>query len=413
MNLKPRFFLIFGLCICVLVGAIALAADNRPTVIFDGKTNTFSFRNTTETDLFSSFKEIMPGQTKTQQIILQGENLQEAVSFYLRADTHESDRQALEPLVLTVRKNGNDIETNAATNSLLENVFLGTFEKDGTVILEVELKVPTSVGNELADASATIQWIFTAQMDDGGYSPGDPSKPVLSKDNHLAYIIGYEDGTVRPLDTITRAEVATIFFRLLTDDSRAFYWSQENPFPDVTADMWCNNAISTMYNAGIITGYSDGTFNPYAPVTRAEFTAIAARFSNEVSDGVSEFFDVSEDYWAFEYIALAEDLGWVQGHEGYFRPQDNMTRAEVMTTINRVLERSVRKQNMLKDTIQWPDNDPDEWYYEAVQEATNSHECNRTNEQVYKLNFYYEAWTKLIENPDWAALERTWSQVDR
>lgn len=268
------------------------------------------------------------------------------------------------------------------------------------------VEVPEGPSDEAVNEAVTVK--PNAPITPVGPAP----KPQLSKADHLSYIIGYDDGTVRPLANITRAEVATIFFRLLTEESRAQFWSQENPFPDVTEDMWCNNAISTMFNAGIITGYPDGTFQPYAPVTRAEFATIAARFSNEVSDGVSDFFDVAEGYWAYEYIALAEDLGWVQGYEGYFRPLDNMTRAEVMTTVNRVLERSTRKENMLKDMIEWPDNDPAEWYYEAVQEATNSHEYYRTDEKVYKLNFYYEAWTKLIENPDWAALERTWSDAN-
>ena len=249
-------------------------------------------------------------------------------------------------------------------------------------------------------------------------TPVGPSKPALNYEDHINYIIGYEDGFVRPLNTITRAEVATIFFRLLDDESRENFWSKENPFPDVTIDMWCNNAISTMFNAGIITGYPDGTFGPYDPVSRAEFATIAARFSEvKDTDGETNFLDLSKSYWAYSYIELAEELGWVQGYQGYFRPEDDMTRAEVMTTVNRVLKRAVEEDGMLKGMIEWPDNLPSDWFYEDVQEATNSHTYYRTNKRVkdvgtYQPNYYYEKWSELIENPDWAALERAWSDAN-
>ena len=249
-------------------------------------------------------------------------------------------------------------------------------------------------------------------------TPVGPSKPALNYEDHINYIIGYEDGFVRPLNTITRAEVATIFFRLLDDESRENFWSKENPFPDVTIDMWCNNAISTMFNAGIITGYPDGTFGPYDPVSRAEFATIAARFSEvKDTDGETNFLDLSKSYWAYSYIELAEELGWVQGYQGYFRPEDDMTRAEVMTTVNRVLKLAVEEDGMLKGMIEWPDNLPSDWFYEDVQEATNSHTYYRTNKRVkdvgtYQPNYYYEKWSELIENPDWAALERAWSDAN-
>lgn len=240
--------------------------------------------------------------------------------------------------------------------------------------------------------------------------------PELEKNgDHLSYVIGYPDGTVRPGGTITRAEVATIFFRLLTDESRAYFWTQDNDFTDVAADKWYNNAISTMAAAGIVSGYPDGSFRPEAPVTRAEFAAIATRFTQEGRDGVSQnyfkqyFMDVNEGDWYAAAVELAYELGWAQGHEGAYRPQDNMSRAEVMTMINRILERDVKAEEMLEGMVEWPDNTPDAWYYEAVQEATNSHTYNRTEEQVPNLTFHYENWLELIENPDWAALEKSWS----
>ncbi|MDD6189932.1 MAG: S-layer homology domain-containing protein [Clostridiales bacterium] len=242
--------------------------------------------------------------------------------------------------------------------------------------------------------------------------PVIPPRPELKKGDHVSYIIGYPDGGVHPDDAITRAEAATIFFRMLTDESRAEFWCQKNDFTDVSPDDWFNNAVSTMANAKIIEGYPDGSFRPNAPVSRAEFAAIAARFSDAVSDGVTDFFDVSDSHWAFTYIAKANELGWVKGDSGYFRPDDNMTRAEVITVVNRVLERAVHEEGMPDGMILWPDNQPGKWYYEAVQEATNSHTYVRTDEKVNDLDFFYEKWLELIKNPDWGALECTWSEAN-
>lgn len=241
-----------------------------------------------------------------------------------------------------------------------------------------------------------------------------PSKPpVLNTEDHEAYIIGYVDGTVRPLDNIKRSEVATIFFRLLTDESRAHYWSQQNPYSDVAGSSWYNNAVSTLTNAGIITGYPDDTFRPDAPISRSEFAAIAARFSEVSYNGGNSFTDVPSDHWAARYIALAEHLGWIKGYpDGSFKPEQAITRAEAMTLINRVLERDVEEEHMLSDMVTWPDNQPGAWYYEAVQEATNSHTYTRRSETVPEQDFCYEQWQTILEVPDWAGLERTWSTAN-
>jgi len=242
--------------------------------------------------------------------------------------------------------------------------------------------------------------------------------PVEFTKDHYSYVIGYPDGTVRPTGTITRAEVATIFFRLLTDESRAHYWAQENNFFDVEATDWFNNAVSTMAAAGIVNGYPDGSFRPQDPVSRAEFAAIATRFTEEGRDGVSQkyfkhyFKDVNQGDWYAAAVELAYELGWAQGYEGNYRPEDDMTRAEVMTMVNRIMEREVEVHNMLENMVIWPDNRPEDWYYEAVQEATNSHTYDRTGKKVPNLSFYYEEWKKLLENPDWAALERAWSDAN-
>ena len=276
-----------------------------------------------------------------------------------------------------------------------------------------------------ADAGKTIYNTIVAAVPDG---PGDtdtsdgteirplfpvvPVLPTLNTEDHVAYIIGYADDTVRPENNITRAEVATIFFRLLTDSSREFYWTQKNDYSDVNRGDWFNNAVSTLSNAGIITGYPDGTFRPNAPITRAEFAAIAARFSDVAYSGKNTFSDVPDTHWAARFITLAEHLGWVAGYpDGTFRPDKAITRAEAMTLINRVLERAVDEKHMLPNMVTWIDNEPGTWYYEAVQEATNSHEYTRLTSVVSKLDFFYENWTRILPVPDWAALEKTWSDA--
>lgn len=285
--------------------------------------------------------------------------------------------------------------------------------KEGT---EVPLsKIPTRAGFSFlgwyADAALT-QLVTKVTMDSDKTvyaSWKEDETPVLEKGDHFAYIIGYKDGYVRPNRNISRAEVATIFFRLLTDDAREKYWSSTNNYSDVKDTDWCNNAISTLSNMGILKGYEDGTFHPNAPVTRAEFAAIAARFSDGAADDYATFSDVPNDYWATKEIAKAAKLGWIKGYtDGTFRPTNNITRAEVMTLVNRVLERGVDEEGLMEDAIQWADNKPDDWYYYDVQEATNSHEYARTDKPIDGQDFCYEEWIKLKENRNWAELETIW-----
>ena len=224
--------------------------------------------------------------------------------------------------------------------------------------------------------------------------------PELNREDHYAYIVGYPDGSVQPNGSITRAEVATIFFRLLTDESRAEAWSTENSFSDVNSSDWYNNAISTMANAGVVNGYDDGTFKPNAPITRAEFAAIAARFDTSSYSGADKFTDIA-GHWAGSYINKAADLGWINGYDdGTFKPDQNITRAEAMTLVNNVLNRHVQSRDyMLDGMAEWFDNTEDMWYYTAVQEATNSHTYERLEDGVN------EQWTEITENRDWTALE--------
>lgn len=233
--------------------------------------------------------------------------------------------------------------------------------------------------------------------------------PWLNTEDHYAYIIGYsEDGTVRPNANISRAEVATIFFRLLTDEARDQFWMTSNNFSDVLPNDWYNNAVSTMVNMGIIQGYEDGTFRPNANITRAEFAAIAARFMASGYGVEDDLFTDIANHWARESINDAAMAGWINGYEdGTFRPDAAITRAEAVTLVNNVLQRKPDADHMFDSMIKWPDNPESAWYYEAIQEATNSHDYDLFEDAEY------ETWTALQENRDWAALEKDWVNTHR
>ena len=250
---------------------------------------------------------------------------------------------------------------------------------------------------------------FYNEVDTGDipYYPIIPILPTvkdegkLNKTDHFAYIIGYPDGTVHPNGEITRAEVATIFFRLLKDDVRNAYFTSYNTYSDVKLGKWYNNPISTMSALGIINGYPDGTFRPDAPITRAEFAAIAARFDETATRGTTTFVDVY-GHWAADEIAKAYGNDWIKGYpDGTFRPDRNITRAEAMTLINRVLDRAPESPaDLLPDMNKWSDNmDTTKWYYLAIQEATNSHDYTRKT-------FDYEMWKRMLLDPDWSRYER-------
>lgn len=224
----------------------------------------------------------------------------------------------------------------------------------------------------------------------------------LNTTDHFAYIVGYGNGEVRPQNNITRAEVATIFFRLLTDDVRDENLTKTNRYSDVTRADWYNTAVSTLSSMGIITGYPDGTFRPNAAITRAEFAAIAARFDNDGDKTAAKFSDIAS-HWAKDEISIAYNNGWITGYpDGTFGPQRDITRAETMTLVNRVLNRQPETEDdLLPNMTVWTDNaNPNAWYYLAVQEATNSHYYE------FKTNSKYEKWTELRETRDWTQLEK-------
>lgn len=196
----------------------------------------------------------------------------------------------------------------------------------------------------------------------------------LGTDDHIAYVYGYPDGTVRPNGTITRAEVTTIFYRLLTSARRDEIFTSENSFRDVDSSMWYNKATSSMAAGGYIQGYADGTFGANKPITRAEFVCLAARFATKTT-GFASYTDVDNGHWAARSIAICASNGWVQGYEdGTFRPDQPITRAEAMTIINRMLGRGVSKGYVCKGAARFTDNDPGSWYYYEILEATNDHE---------------------------------------
>lgn len=227
----------------------------------------------------------------------------------------------------------------------------------------------------------------------GWEATGVPDK--LNGDDHFAYVVGYSDSTVRPNANISRAEVATIFFRLLKSDIRDGNLTADNEFSDVSDGQWHNKAISTMAKLGIVKGRRADRFDPDASITRAEFAAICARFNTKPVENSGSFSDIS-GHWAENEIERAAAFGWISGYpDGTFRPDARITRAEAMTMINRVLCRMPQsKSDLLDSMVTWPDNKPSDWHYLAVQEATNSHDFNRQGEVG-------ESWTKLTSVPDW------------
>ena len=225
---------------------------------------------------------------------------------------------------------------------------------------------------------------------------------VLNKEIHFNYVIGYTDGTIRPNNDISRAEVATIFFRLLTDEAREQYTTTAGNFTDVKAGMWCNRAIATLTNMGIIKGYTDGSFQPNKSITRAELATIIARFA-KLDVNTKTFSDIN-GHWAQKNIELAAGNGWINGYEdGTFRPNNNITRAETFAMINRVLDRQTENVSDLLPTSEmnmWSDNlNENAWYYKDVQEATNYHKCDRVGDSVY------EKWTEKVPDIDWASYQ--------
>ena len=268
----------------------------------------------------------------------------------------------------------------------------------------------TPVGNAKVEKDTVFTYTYARRSSSGGGGGGSHKPTVtipddvptgLNGDDHYAYIVGYPDSTVRPQNGITRAEVATIFFRLLTDETRNANSTKSNSYSDVAAGAWYNHAVSTLSAMGIVKGDSQGKFNPNAPITRAEFAAIAARFDDKANTTAVDFSDIAS-HWAKDEISAAANNGWINGYtDGTFRPNNKITRAEAMTLVNRVLKRLPETaEDLHNDMIKWSDNsDTSAWYYLAVQEATNSHYYGIKENK-------HEKWSKLRETRDWTELEK-------
>ncbi len=268
------------------------------------------------------------------------------------------------------------------------------------------------VVTEIKDIQQDVKLIgvWTRRSSGGGGGSHKPTVTIpddvptgLNGDDHFAYIVGYPNGNVEPNGNITRAEVATIFFRLLTEEVRTANSTQSNSLSDVTRGQWFNHAVSTLSSMGIVKGHNDGTFAPNAPITRAEFAAIAARFDDKNTDTSSKFTDIAS-HWAKNEIGIAANKGWINGYpDDTFRPNQYITRAEAMTLVNRVLNRLPENSSDLLDSmIKWPDNsDASAWYYLAVQEATNSHAYSDKSKDDK-----YEKWTTIRDARDWTELEK-------
>ncbi len=306
-------------------------------------------------------------------------------------------------------------ETNGGSKVASQGILRNGVVKEPTA--------PTKDGYTFAgwyeDKDLTIEYDFTSKVTksftlyakwNDAKSDNDPSIPASTPDpgaggaslnfeDHYAYIVGYPDGSVHPDDTITRAEVATIFYRLMSDESRNTFMTNKNGYSDVAPEDWFNIAVSTMSAASVIKGYEDGTFAPEQPITRAEFAVMAARFDSDEYSGEDKFPDISK-HWAHKEINRAAQKGWVSGYQdGTFGPDRYITRAEAMRLVNRVLGRIPSAEHLHDDMTVWPDNsDKSAWYYADVQEATNSH--------YYEKNGEYEVWTAIREMRNWAELER-------
>ena len=284
--------------------------------------------------------------------------------------------------------------------------FDGWYSADGTLLSTELTFVPTKADGAVWQGT-TYYAHFSAKRSPS--TPSTPAKPdetkptlapipeMLNGEDHYAYLLGYEDGTVRPNGSISRAEVATVLFRLLKDDVRMQNLTKDNAYSDVSDTAWYAAAVSTLSKMGVISGYPDGTFRPNAPITRAEFAAMIARFDETARSADTPFTDIS-GHWAENAIGKAYGNGWVEGSsKTVFCPESNLTRAETATLLNRVLHRLPEKESdLLANQIVWPDNPETFWGYLAIQEATNSHEYER------KADGVHETQTAKRENRDWS-----------
>ncbi|MCR4963931.1 MAG: S-layer homology domain-containing protein [Firmicutes bacterium] len=457
MKKAIRLVVLLSLVAAVIcVPFLVLGAATTPEVIFDAGNDTFSFNNVvygpersaepTDADPYPDIFQIssaMPGDSESWQVRVTVKNAgNKTVKMYVRAENANEGYRALfgeegeGPATLSatfaegdrsvatkIRRLITGEEPDAATyTGYIDEgaAYLGAYSgNNSSKDIDLTFSIPLSAGNEIAGLSAEVDWVFQAEVieddndhphprpDHGGSGGnGGSDGPALNKEDHFAYVIGYPDATVRPGADISRAEIATILFRLLTDESRNRYWSTANAFSDVPSTAWYNTAISTLAQAGVVNGYPDGSFKPDRPVTRAEFAALFSRFFSASVTATVSFNDI-RGHWAEEVILNAASRGYIYGYpNGSFGPNRPITRAEAMALTNRVLERKPHKDHLLPDMIHWIDNaDKEVWYYADVQEASNSHEYAWITQTV---DNGYENWLEILPTRDWAALEQQW-----
>lgn len=309
---------------------------------------------------------------------------------------YSSDGKTVNRTTATTSRNGSEsgialFSVDSITGNGGDWYYVEVTAPEGYVLDSTEHKITKN--DFYTSQSAAIRKAETVR----NYRSSTPN--VLNDTDHFAYVIGYKDGLVKPYGLITRAETTTIFFRLLKDSVRDGNLLTSNTYTDVPDNYWANTAISTMTGLGFVQGRSTTTFDPQSPITRAQFAAICARFDTGTSSGTQTFSDIS-GHWAEKYIQRAAELGWIKGFEdGTFRPDTYITRAQAMTMINRVLNRIPEEESdLLTGMNVWPDCNPGDWFYLAVQEATNSHDFKHKAGN-------YEIWTGMNKNPDWTRYE--------
>lgn len=367
-----------------LKDAIVDAAEKDESIAID-KDYTFDFNYLDLVDTSNGNAYVTMGKDQTMTLFWPYPDNMDASDTYYIAHFNGLDR------------NYDDLDKALEDQSTTLDIY-STDNKD----LKLE---KTDEGIKITTSSfSPFALVYDADQGSGsnpGGGGGTTNPPALNTEDHFSYVVGYEDGMVKPENAITRAEVASIFYRLLKDEVRDENTTDVSEFSDVSASDWYGTTVATLSAMDIVRGYEDGTFRPNAPITRAEFAAIATRFFEETGAEYEPgtFDDVTGDEWFANAIADAVELGLIGGYpDGTVRPNNNITRAEACAVVNRTLGRIPHVDHLLPadEMRTWPDNNPSDWFYADMQEATNGHEYEWTKEDGQKV----EEWTEILDK-DW------------